>query len=52
MKNAIVLAAGKGTRMHSDTPKVLHMVCQKPMVAHIVDNLKAAGAEKIVTVVG
>lgn len=52
MKNAIVLAAGKGTRMHSDTPKVLHMVCQKPMVAHIVDNLKTAGAEKVVTVVG
>ena len=52
MKSAIILAAGKGTRMHSDNPKVMHMVCQKPMIAHIIDHLKEAGAERIVSVVG
>ena len=44
MKNAIVLAAGKGTRMHSDSPKVLHEVCGEPMVSIILDKLKDAGA--------
>ncbi len=52
MKNAIVLAAGKGTRMHSDSPKVLHEVCGEPMVSIILDKLKEAGAERIVTIVG
>lgn len=52
MKNAIVLAAGKGTRMHSDLPKVLHKVCDMPMVEMIVRNLKLAGAERIVVVTG
>ena len=52
MKNAIVLAAGKGTRMHSDSPKVLHEVCGEPMVSIILDKLKDAGAERIVTIVG
>ncbi len=52
MKNAIVLAAGKGTRMRSDTPKVLHNVLEMPMVELIVQNLKQAGADRVVTVVG
>lgn len=52
MKSAIVLAAGKGTRMNSKLPKVLHKVCSKPMIEHIVDNLKTCGVERIVTVVG
>lgn len=52
MKNAIVLAAGKGTRMHSDIPKVLHEVCGLPMGQLIVETLKEAGAERIVTVTG
>ena len=52
MRNAIVLAAGKGTRMHSDLPKVLHKIGDMPMVEVIVKNLKQCGAERIVTVVG
>lgn len=52
MKNAIVLAAGKGTRMKSDKPKVLHKICGMPMVQMIVENLKEAGTDRIVTVTG
>lgn len=49
---AIVLAAGQGTRMKSDLYKVLHPVCGKPMVAHVIDNIEKLGAERIVSVVG
>lgn len=50
--NAIILAAGKGTRMKSDLPKVLHPVCGKPMILHIVDKLKAVGIQEIIVIVG
>ncbi|SES43525.1 bifunctional UDP-N-acetylglucosamine diphosphorylase/glucosamine-1-phosphate N-acetyltransferase GlmU [Psychrobacillus sp. OK032] len=49
---AVVLAAGKGTRMKSSLYKVLHPVCGKPMVEHVIDNMEKLGVEKIVTVVG
>lgn len=49
---AIVLAAGKGTRMKSDLPKVLHRVCGLPMVEHVVRALRGAGVERVVVVVG
>ena len=49
---AIVLAAGKGTRMQSDLPKVLLRVCGRPMVQYVVDALREARVEKIVVVVG
>ena len=52
MRNAIVLAAGKGTRMHSDLPKVLHKIGGMPMAEVIVKNLRKCGAERIVSVVG
>ena len=52
MKNAIVMAAGKGTRMHSDQPTVLHRILDEPMAGLIVNNLKKAGAERIVSIVG
>ncbi|MDQ0300160.1 bifunctional UDP-N-acetylglucosamine pyrophosphorylase/glucosamine-1-phosphate N-acetyltransferase [Salibacterium salarium] len=49
---AVVLAAGKGTRMQSDLPKVLHKVCGKPMVQHVIDQLQFISADRIFTVVG
>ncbi|MCA9176901.1 MAG: NTP transferase domain-containing protein [Planctomycetales bacterium] len=49
---AIVLAAGKGTRMESDLPKVLFPACGKPMVHWVIDALRTAGVGRIVVVVG
>ncbi|SIT93373.1 bifunctional UDP-N-acetylglucosamine diphosphorylase/glucosamine-1-phosphate N-acetyltransferase GlmU [Edaphobacillus lindanitolerans] len=49
---AVVLAAGQGTRMKSKTYKVLHPVCGKPMVSHVIDHINGLGADRIVTVVG
>lgn len=51
-KNAIILAAGKGTRMKSKLYKVLHQVCGKPMVVHVLDQLEKAKIDNIITVVG
>ncbi len=49
---AIVLAAGKGTRMKSDLPKVLTPACGRPLVRYVVDALREAGVRQIVAVVG
>ena len=49
---AIVLAAGKGTRMKSDLPKVLVPVGGRPMIRYVVDALREAGIARIVVVVG
>lgn len=49
---AIILAAGAGTRMKSDLPKVLHKVCGKEMVNHVIDTVKLAGVENINLVIG
>jgi bifunctional UDP-N-acetylglucosamine pyrophosphorylase/glucosamine-1-phosphate N-acetyltransferase len=49
---AIVLAAGKGTRMKSDLHKVLHPIAGKPMIEHLLSTAEALGAERIVVVVG
>ena len=51
-KNAIILAAGKGPRMKSKLHKVLHQVCGKTMVEHVLTQLQAADIKNIVTVVG
>ncbi|HEY5975087.1 MAG TPA: NTP transferase domain-containing protein, partial [Geobacteraceae bacterium] len=45
---AIVLAAGKGTRMKSDTVKVLHQLGERPLVAWPVTAARQAGAERVV----
>ena len=50
--NAIVLAAGEGTRMQSSDPKVLHPLCGQPMVMHVLDSLAALPLERVVVVVG
>lgn len=49
---AIILAAGKGTRMKSDTHKVLHPIAGRPMLLHLIDSVKALGAGREVVVVG
>lgn len=50
--NAIVLAAGQGTRMKSAYPKVLHKILGQPMLKYVVDSAKQIGAGSIVVVVG
>lgn len=52
MRNAIVLSAGKGTRMHSELPKGAFIVIDKPMVVHAVNMLQEAQVDNIVVVVG
>ncbi|HJQ80320.1 MAG TPA: NTP transferase domain-containing protein [Lacipirellulaceae bacterium] len=49
---AIILAAGKGKRMASDLPKVLVPVCGRPMIRYVIDAVRAAGARRIIAVVG
>ena len=49
---AIVLAAGMGTRMKSDLPKVLCQVLGRPMIEFVLDALEAAGVAQIIAVVG
>ncbi|WP_076982593.1 bifunctional UDP-N-acetylglucosamine diphosphorylase/glucosamine-1-phosphate N-acetyltransferase GlmU [Syntrophomonas zehnderi] len=50
--SAVILAAGKGVRMHSNYPKVVHRVAGTPMIVHVVNAVTEAGIEKITLVVG
>ncbi len=50
--NIVILAAGKGTRMHSNKPKVLHAVGGKPILAHVIACAKALNPQKIIVVYG
>ncbi|MBI5416340.1 bifunctional UDP-N-acetylglucosamine diphosphorylase/glucosamine-1-phosphate N-acetyltransferase GlmU [Candidatus Poribacteria bacterium] len=50
--SAIVLAAGAGTRMKSDLPKVLHPICGKPMVHYILKTIQSLKLEKKILIVG
>jgi bifunctional UDP-N-acetylglucosamine pyrophosphorylase/glucosamine-1-phosphate N-acetyltransferase len=49
---AVVLAAGEGTRMRSATPKVLHPLCGRPMLLHVLDALGGLTLDRVVVVVG
>ena len=49
---AIILAAGEGTRMKSATPKVLHTIAGRSLLAHVLDAVKASGAASVAVVVG
>ena len=48
---AVILGAGKGTRMHSDKPKVLMPVCGKSMIKRIIETMEKIPVDKIVTVI-
>jgi len=50
--SVVILAAGKGTRMKSNKPKVLHELAKKSLVEHVYDTAKSLGAEEIVVVYG
>lgn len=50
--NVVILAAGKGTRMRSDLPKVLHPIAHKSMVQHVIDTAKSLGSDAIQLVYG
>ncbi|WNN44320.1 bifunctional UDP-N-acetylglucosamine diphosphorylase/glucosamine-1-phosphate N-acetyltransferase GlmU [Winslowiella toletana] len=50
--SVVILAAGKGTRMYSDLPKVLHTLAGKPMVQHVIDAAKHLGARNVNLVYG
>lgn len=49
---SVILAAGKGTRMKSDLPKVLHTVLGKPLVSFVIDACAQAGTERTLLVIG
>ncbi|MDO6446714.1 bifunctional UDP-N-acetylglucosamine diphosphorylase/glucosamine-1-phosphate N-acetyltransferase GlmU [Colwellia sp. 1_MG-2023] len=50
--SVVILAAGKGTRMRSSLPKVLHPIADKPMVSHVIDAARHLNAENIYVVYG
>ncbi|WP_010129845.1 bifunctional UDP-N-acetylglucosamine diphosphorylase/glucosamine-1-phosphate N-acetyltransferase GlmU [Haemophilus sputorum] len=50
--SVVILAAGKGTRMYSDLPKVLHPIAGKPMVKHVIDTVKQLNARQINLIYG
>lgn len=52
MLDILVLAAGKGTRMCSDLPKVLHPIGGRPLVQHVVDTARQVGGDRIMVIVG
>src|SRR3981189_2017395 len=50
--NVVILAAGKGTRMHSGLPKVLHAIGGKPMLGHVLERATALRADRTIVVYG
>ena len=52
MNIGIVLAAGEGTRMKSNKAKVLHSICGKPLISHVLEAASKAGVDKNVVIIG
>jgi UDP-N-acetylglucosamine diphosphorylase/glucosamine-1-phosphate N-acetyltransferase len=50
--SAVILAAGKGTRMKADVAKVMHPLCGKPMLTYSVDAARSVNVDKIVVIIG
>lgn len=50
--SAVIMAAGKGTRLKSELPKVLHPICGRPMLSYVFDACRAADVQRLVGVVG
>ena len=50
--NIVILAAGKGTRMHSDLPKVLHTLAGRPLLGHVLERARALAPQRIVVIYG
>ena len=50
--HALILAAGKGTRMKSELPKVVHPILGRPMVSYVIDAVKTIGCDKTILVTG
>ena len=50
--SAVVLAAGQGTRMRSERPKPLHLLCGRPMILHVLDAMAEVDVRRVVVVVG
>lgn len=50
--SAIILAAGKGTRMKSELPKCAHIIIDKPMVEYVVDSLREVKIQNVITIIG
>ncbi|MEY2840025.1 MAG: UDP-N-acetylglucosamine diphosphorylase/glucosamine-phosphate N-acetyltransferase, partial [Pseudomonadota bacterium] len=48
----VIMAAGKGTRMKSSAPKVLHRIAGKPMLAHVIATTSALQAERLIVITG
>ena len=49
--NIVILAAGKGRRMKSSLPKVLHQICGRPMICHVLDAIATFKESNIVVVI-
>ncbi|MFH1459811.1 MAG: sugar phosphate nucleotidyltransferase [Candidatus Omnitrophota bacterium] len=50
--STVILAAGEGTRMNSNLPKILHKLGSKPMLGHVINNVKNAGIDKVFVITG